>query len=408
MIISWTVYDLLRAVGHVVAGGSARTAIRGLIFGGLATLLLWGGVLLSDDGAGRDLWSLMTFSDAQLLLWMAAGILRLWMYPFHLSAPDDLGAAPSLAAPLFLSPVLGWGLWIRLVLANSGYFPGGTWVLINAMGALAVGGFMAWSCEDVRQVLLWVGMGTTGVVLFAAGLAGDGAIAVIVAGSTVWAMGVALLSLKDGLQQGKLWWSLPSFVGALALLGSPLTLGFVVEASLIEGLMEAGHIGWGGVFFFGNLFLVPSLVRWLLLPSLRPVLNRHGLLVARGVGLGLLALPLVVAGLYPPFFLGDISVPSLGTLLVMPGIRGWLLWVISLFGGGLLAWQEGALRAKIEPLLGATHELLRLEWLYDAVLGAVDRGLGVLRMIGEVVGGAGALLWSWLLFLLFLLIWGRP
>ena len=89
MIISWTVYDLLRAVGHIVAGGSARTVIRGLIFGALATMLLWGGVLLSDDGAGSDLWSLVTLSDAQLLLWMVAGILRLWIYPFHLSAPDD-------------------------------------------------------------------------------------------------------------------------------------------------------------------------------------------------------------------------------------------------------------------------------------------------------------------------------
>jgi len=40
------------------------------------------------------------------------------------------------------------------------------------------------------------------------------------------------------------------------------------------------------------------------------------------------------------------------------------------------------------------------------VAGALDRGLSMLRAAGEVVGGAGALLWSWLLFFLLLLVWG--
>jgi len=85
---------------------------------------------------------------------------------------------------------------------------------------------------------------------------------------------------------------------------------------------------------------------------------------------------------------------------------GWLLWAVSLAGGGILAWQDGKLRPKIKLLLGAVHDLLRLEWLYGVMIGTLERGLGPLRVADEVVGGAGALLWSWLLFLLLLLVWG--
>lgn len=83
------------------------------------------------------------------------------------------------------------------------------------------------------------------------------------------------------------------------------------------------------------------------------------------------------------------------------------MWAISLAGGVVLVWQEGNLRPRIHLLLNAAHDLLRLEWLYDAMIGAVNRGLSVLRAADEVVGGAGALLWSLLLFLLFLLVWVR-
>ena len=106
--------------------------------------------------------------------------------------------------------------------------------------------------------------------------------------------------------------------------------------------------------------------------------------------------------------IGGISgrVPTLGSLLVMPGLVGWLLWVAVIACGGLLAWQERILRSRIGLLLDAVHDLLRLEWFYSAVVGAFGRGISVFRVANEVVGGAGALLWSLLLFLLLLLVWG--
>ena len=70
-----------------------------------------------------------------------------------------------------------------------------------------------------------------------------------------------------------------------------------------------------------------------------------------------------------------------------------------------MAWQDSNIRPKISLLLTATHDLLRLDWLYEILLSALDRGLSMLRAADEVVGGAGALLWSWLLFLIILLAW---
>ena len=410
MIVIWAIYDLLHAAGRIAAGGSGRTAVRSLILGCLATLALWSGVLLANGGAGSEVWSLVALRGAPLTLWVVAGLLRLWVYPLHLSTPDDLGAAQSLAAPLLLGPVIGWGLWLRLVQANGGSIPGNTWVTIVAAVTLAVGGFLAWTCESPRRMLPWIGMGVSGAVLLTAGLAGDSAITVIAADSVAWALGLAVLLLSDGLQREALWWNIPPLVGALALMGVILTLGFVADEILIGNLAKGGSPGWGGAFFVGYLFLVPSLVRWLLLRPSPPFPRTEGgwgiRSVARGVGLGVPALLLILAILPSSLLTDDVLVPSLSPLFATPGLTGWLLLAVSLAGGGVLAWQERNLRPKIQLFLSAAHDLLRLEWLYDAVAGALDRGLSMLRAAGEVVGGAGALLWSWLLFFLLLLVWG--
>jgi hypothetical protein len=104
--------------------------------------------------------------------------------------------------------------------------------------------------------------------------------------------------------------------------------------------------------------------------------------------------------------MGSLTAPSIRTLMAAPGLPGWLVWAVSLAIGGLLAWQERNLRPRIEHLLGVAHDVWRLEWLYAATAGALDRGLGVIRAADEMIGGTGALLWSMLLFLVLVLVWG--
>jgi len=409
MAISWAAYDLLQAAGTIAAGGSTRMAIRSAVSGSLATLLLWTGAVLSGGGADSELWSLMTPSGASLTLWAAAGMLRVGAYPFHLFVPADLADTSPLGIPLALDPIVGWGMWLRIITANEGLMPGDAWVSLVAAGTLALGGLLAWSCETPRRLLPWVGMGANGAVLLVAGLAGENATTMIVAGSVSWALGVAVFFLGDGWQQESPWWNVPTLVGLLTLLGMPLTLGFVPATTLLGELTQVGRTAWRGVAFWGSvvgyLLLIPSLVRrFLILPS-APLPERRGMIVARGLGLGLPALLIIAAGLYPPLLIGSDTVLSLGSLFAMPRLVGWSLWMVVLMCGGLLAWQEKVIRARIGLLLSAIHDVLRLEWLYRAVIGAFDRGLSVLRVADEVVGGAGALLWSLLLFLLLLMVW---
>ncbi|MBN1815394.1 MAG: hypothetical protein JXA14_26415 [Anaerolineae bacterium] len=404
MVVGWAIYDLVSAAAYITVSGWGRGAIRGLIFGGLATLLLWGGTLLSAGEGRSSLWALMTPTEAQLALWVAAGVLRLWVYPFHLTAPDTLSDSPSFTTFLF-SPVLGWGLCLRLVMVNGGSFPDSAWVPSLAALTLGLGGFLAWSCKSPRTILPWVSLGVTGATLLAVSLSGGHAVAVIVAGCVVWTLGMTVLFLTDGLRQEAPWWSIPALIGALALLGIPLTLGFVFHASLLGGIAHAGRLWWGTAFFFGNLFLVASLTRWLLASAVSPLPGRYWRLAVYGVSLGIPALLLLVSGFYPPLLIVGIAAPAMGELFSTPGLAGWLVWVVSLSVGGVLAWQDENVRQRIALLLDALHDLLRLEWLYDALVGALERGLSAIRAVDEVVGGAGALLWSLLIFLLLLLIW---
>jgi formate hydrogenlyase subunit 3/multisubunit Na+/H+ antiporter MnhD subunit len=404
MVVGWAIYDLVLTAAYVTVNGWGRGAMRGLIFGGLATLLLWGGTLLSAGKGESSLWVLMTPTEAQLALWVAAGVLRLWVYPFHLAVPDALGDSSAFTTFL-LSPVLGWGLCLRLVMVNGGSFPDGAWVPPLAALTLGLGGFFAWSCKSIRTILPWVSLGVTGATLLAVSLIGMNAAVVIIAGCVVWALGMTVLFLTEGLQQKAPWWSIPALIGALALLGLPLTLGFVFQAPLLGGIAHAGRLWWGAAFFFGNLFLVASLIRWLLASAPTPLPGRYWQLAVYGTSLGIPALLLLMSGFYPPLLVVGIAAPAMGEFFSMPGLAGWLVWVVSLSVGGVLAWQDENVRQRIALLLDALHDLLRLEWLYDTLVGALERGLSAIRAVDEIVGGAGALLWSMLIFLLLLLIW---
>ncbi|MCP4537871.1 MAG: hypothetical protein GY832_12070 [Chloroflexi bacterium] len=412
MAVSWAIYDLLQTIAHIAVGGSTRTAIRGLVLGNVATLLLWTGSVLSGSGADSELWPLMTPSGAALTLWAMAGMLRLWAYPFHLAVPDDLDTASPFAAPLFLGPIVGWGLWLRLCTINGGFAPDDAWISTLAVCTLTLGSLLAWSSESPRRSLPWIGVSANGALLLVSGFAGEGAIAVIIIGSVGWVLGMTTFFLSDGWRRKALLWNIPIVIALLTLLGVPFTLGFVTASSLLGGLVQGGRVAWGMAFwgtFLGYLLLLPSLVRRMLVSPLSSLPEHFGMAVARGVGLGLPTLFLIVAGLYPPLLIDadvDHVLPSLSSLFVMPGLVGWLLCGVVLVCGCVIAWQERVLRSNLGLLLNIVHDLLRLGWFYDSLNGALDRGLTVFRVADELVGGAGALLWSLVLFLLLLLVWG--
>ncbi len=442
MIVSWAIYDLFQAVGHLAAGGSRRGAIRGLVFGGLATLLLWIGALLASVPETSGLWAVMSIGEGQAFSWAAAGLIRLWIYPLHLVAPDDLDVTvPLVLLPLVMNPVIGWGLWLRLAAVGGETFIANSWWLTPAALTMAIGGFLAWAAPALRRSLAWIAITVNGTFLLAARLLPSEAVALMSAGSLTWVLSVGLLllstelSTRSDVRKRIFWLYLPTLMGAMALVGLPLTSGFVADAALLEALFDGDHLRWASAYLIGRIFLIAALTRWLVaiwpwsstpIELLRDKILRDKLSqdkmdtsadeikrdslwgylrpsIAPSLGLGAPALLLLVTGLYPSLFSPDAPL-SLGGLLSGPGWAGWLLWGGVFLGGAVLAWQGDSLRSRIELGLSAMVDFLRLEWLYDALLGALERALTALRVLDQIVGGAGTLLWSWIVFLILLLL----
>lgn len=420
-IVSWAFYDLIRTVGHVAAGGGKRDALQGLVFGTTATLFLWGGVLAAQGGMGSVQWSLMPPGGTKMALWTLAGVLRLSLYPFHLSTPSELASPSPLATLLLLNPIVGWGLWIQLASVNGGPLPMDLAIVILSMITVALGGFLSWSAKSPRRSLAWIGMTVNGMVLLAAGLisladgeriAQESALSIMALGSMAWMLDMTILSLGGGLNLGEgrqqdLWLrGIPSVVGVLALIGAPFTLGFVTEVILMTELTPLSR--WGGrvIFFFGHLFLIAASIRWIL-PLAPAEKKRIGTARAALLGGALIgpAFLLLAMGVQPGLLVRGPSALSPRSLLALPDWGDWLLWSGTLVGGGLLAWQDRRLRPRTELWLSALHDLTRLDWLYGLLVGAFEQGFALLRAIDEVLGGTAALLWSWILFLIALLVW---
>ncbi len=418
MIVIWALYDLLLFQGLIVAGAGRAACVRSLAFGTAANLLVWAGVVVAGDGTGNVQWPLMPPGGPKMTFWMLAGLLRIGAYPFHLSAPARIGTSPPLTTALFLSPVIGWGLWVRLVVVNGGVPPVGMWALVPALLTMAAGGLLGWTARRAGDVRPFIATGANGAVLLSStwlSLYGGGQgtgrhvpLAVVTLGVTAWVLGVSILFLGGGrpLRQVLRWPArlrmAPSLIGALSLIGAPMTLGFVAESYLLRAGQWGPRIG----FLLGRTLLVAAVGRWLSHPLLLEQEDvaplRH---VAHGVGVMAPAVSLVVAGLAPTLLLPGAPGLSLRDLLAGQSISSWLLWVAALLLGAVLVWYDDAICRRASRWLDAVHDLVLLEWAYRLVTGAFEQGLALVRTIDDILGGRGALLWSLVLFLILILVW---
>ena len=420
-IVSWALYDLFLMLGQIAGGARRDESVRALALGTVASLLLWAGVLVAGDGTGSVQWPLMPPGGTKMAFWMVAGLLRIGVYPLHVSMPSRLCNSSPLVMSLFLSPVIGWGLLGRLAVANGGPLPVSPWMVTPALLTLMMGGVLAWTAKSSREARPWIAMGANGAILLSSilaslpgggpGMEENGAVPILVLGAVSWMLGVTVLFLDDGLVLPKaLNWRavplIPPLVGALSLIGAPITLGFVAESYLMGDLMNPGHWYWGIGFFVGQTFLVAAVSRWLFPPT-QPEKTEGISLEQLAPAAGPIgsALILTVGGLVPSFLLSGSVNPSLWGLFARPSLVGWLLWVGALLLGGVIAWQDATIRPKISLWLDALHSVVRLDWAWDLLVDAFDRGLSIVRIVDGILGGRGALLWSFIVCLILILAW---
>ena len=421
MLVTWALYDLALVFVQIAVGDEERKSVRSLAFGSAATVLLWVGVVLAGDGTGTVQWALMPPGGAQMTVWMIAGLLRLGVYPLHLSTPGKISFSSALGGTLFLSPVIGWGLLVRLAGVSGGVLPIEPWGAIAAALTLTAGGVLAWTARSSWDARRWISMGMNGGVLLAAaslaravgnqGPAADVSLAVLSLGVAGWMLGVTVLFVGGGLSISRVLerreapLTIASLIGALWMIGGPITLGFVAEAYSVGDLLRAGN--WGAVvgFLVAQVFLVAAVLQWLFPAALSEEREGSRLqLVSDAVGLIVPALALVLIALAPNLVLVGSSRLSPNLLFTGPGLVGWLLWVTALAVGAVLAFHGLYLRPFPALWRDTIHDAVLLDWAYGLMLGAFEQGFAVVRTVDDILGGRGALLWSFVLFLVLILV----
>lgn len=403
LLLFWGAFEVVQGLGLLAVGATPRRVALGAAVGLLATTLLWAGALLVGAGGGLLSWDVMRPSGLGWSLLLLAGLLRVGIYPLHAAIPVGASGSAPTGGLLFLGPALGWGLLLRLAVAAPGALQEVAWLPWIGLATLLVGGLLAWARGDVGETLPWIAMASAGGIVWAASVAGDAAPATLAGGGAAWLLGVAALHLGHGISPSAPWWGGGALLGGLALLGTPLTLGACGFASLLRDLVNPPSVGSILAFLPGQALLTAALARRLLRLGVARVAGAPLTLVARGAGLAMLGVCLLVGGLFPPLFLPGMMAPSLSRLLTGGGL-GWLLWLLALAGGAALFWFEGRFRRQVEPLLGLLFDLLSLDWLLYLLLGAAGRAEQSLRSVAMLVEGAGAVLWALALFLLMVLI----
>ncbi len=383
VLAAWATFDLLWGIAGLMAGGDGERVTFGLMFHGIASLILWGAFLLLESSGQSVLWWLMTPSPAALTFLLAAAIIRMGLYPFHIVFPRRIGNMRLLGIIALMGPLLGLGLLYR-ILRLPGLDAAPEWLMI--WGAISVlwGGISAWISKGGTAVL-WGGYALLGAMV--AGAAGGGDPELLLTAAGVWTAGGALVSLSRGHDEFSALWSWPAWVALLFFIGVPVSpLGRAVIMAL-DTLPFVWRplvmVGWAGMMaaFISHLRrrskgLVTPPEFW----------QQAGLLICMLLPLaGLMASALMGYGL------------SLGWGgLVLWGITVLLGAALSIFGQEMSReWLR-----KGQPV----WEMFDLRWLFRALWRGAENLLSLVRASADVVEGNGALLWSLLVLLIVLLV----
>jgi hypothetical protein len=402
VLFFWGWFDLLWVLGLAAVGASARRVALSGCVNLLATGALLAGALIFRAQASSISWRLLNPAGLGRDLLVLAGVLRLGLYPLHLTAPVGVSRSAPGALAQFMGPVLGWGYLVQLLAEGGVVLSGMGWLTWVGMASLAAGGLLAFTRSASSEVLPWAALAATGTVILGATNAGGEAPLVLAGGAVSWVLGVALLYLGSGLEQLAPWWVAPSLLGGLALLGAPLTPGSVVTAAVMDGDFAALEVVKVLLLLLGRALLVAGLVRHILRPAQRSELGRLEI-AARATGLALPGVLLLLGGIFPSLLFGGLGEVSFWEFLAGPGVLGWGLWLLSVGAGIVLFRLVERFRGRVEPLLSLLFDLVSLDWLLRMLLGGLARVARLLHSAAELVEGAGAVLWAAAIFLLLVL-----
>jgi NADH-quinone oxidoreductase subunit N len=253
---------------------ATEAAMKYFILGALASgLLLYGMSMLYGATGSLELGAVANSiktgnADKNLLVFglvfVVSGLaFKLGAVPFHMWVPDVyhgaptavtmlIGSAPKLAAFAFVSRILVEGLQ-PLVQHWSGM------LIILAIGSMAIGNITAIAQTNLKRMLAYSTIAHMGFMLLgllSGSIEGYGAsmfYVVVYALMSLGAFGMIMLLSREGFEADKLddfkglnqrspWLAFLMLLLMLSMAGVPPTVGFYAKFSVLNSVVEAGHI----------------------------------------------------------------------------------------------------------------------------------------------------------------------
>lgn len=387
-LAAWAIFDLLWGAAGLIYGSASERMTFGWTLHGAASLVLWTVFLLLDREGGSTLWWLMGPSQAVISLLLGAALLRIGVYPLHVSHSRHVGELDVLMLASSLSPILGVSLLYR-VQNMPGLETLPPWVVALGLLSLFWGGVQAWLRRKAALRALWAAYGLLGLLVV--GVTVPETASLVLRASVVWFGGWALYHLSRYHDAATPSWSWPGWMGLLFVVGLfPSALGSLL-------LVVFGGVGWGA-----RLLLVMG---WGLLggAALQAFADK---LKVGAEGAAAPAWSWQRLTLFLGLFLALIGLGQ-GVAVAAPGVLPLALWFASvLLAFGIYRWG-GGLIARFLRSTRPLWDLLDFQWWHRSIWAGLEHMLGFVRVLAEVVEGSGALLWSMLVVLILLLIRGN-
>jgi formate hydrogenlyase subunit 3/multisubunit Na+/H+ antiporter MnhD subunit len=411
LVMAWAgldfVYFLILILLARGEGVQPQAALH-LTFNSLGTVLaMAASILISRERLDLALRAAIVSPESTLLITLAA-VFRLGLFPLHLGLPVDTNVRQGLGTLLRLIPATV-ALEMVARLSTFGFAePLRAWLTTFGVAAALVGAAQLWNSDEPRQGLTFVVIAQSGLTLLTGLWGGPQAVTGVATQTLALLLGGGLIFLANGFDDQHPWLAVLPGLGAATVIGLPLTVGFTALNGLYAGWLTSGNwalwLALAGAVV-AQVFLAGGLLRAVSWPG-DPVEGGSLGLVGYLAGLTLMAACAVLAGVSIGVVGGALGAPVSGPL----GLTGTPNWAALALTGGIAAagaglWRlEQAARSRTEAAATLIMSVLRLDWLYRLIWGAIRIVDGVMFNLAGVLEGEGALLWALAMVLAVLLL----
>lgn len=400
LLIGLGLTDLFNSYYALRRRTNTRSALIQLTLNGLSTALVFVAVTVHTAAGNGLTFPLVKFNPAAANVLALAVLLRMSAAPFRTSGTwlSKMEYAGSVVAGFLLLarlPDLGiptLPVWYDALIVLSA-------LLTLGMGALS--GLP----DEVRAAAI-----TGSIYLAAASIATDNA-GVVAAAAIAWIVGSSLITLDDATEGrlGRRAGRIIRALGALTLIGLPLTVGLIGHAGVVSHWQTQGLAG--GLFTIG-FTIAGGLLAYCLIhcvlridqevdeqAELRSELRQSQWIRTMAAAV-FLVLPALVFGLAPALIGAGDLLSAIGRM----GLLGWITWLLGLGIGAALWLLEPRWAPALEDRSESIAHTLSLDWLTSLFAGAAGRIRAPFASIFDILESDGALVWAAIVALLAILV----